>query len=125
MKTGGRLVKRVRFFWRLPAEGDLKRSLIGGRLRMIAALPLPVEAQSMQALMEGAKREGKLAVAVAGAWRYLGSDELPNLIASHLDKPETPQQWSGREVMERGLPVTLREQRSSGLSTYRRLPKTK
>jgi hypothetical protein len=41
VKTGGRLVKHARYYWLLLAEGHLSRRLIGSRLRMIAALPLP------------------------------------------------------------------------------------
>ena len=40
-KTGGRLVKHVRYYWLLLAEGHLSRRLFGSMLRMIAALPLP------------------------------------------------------------------------------------
>jgi alpha-galactosidase len=38
-----------------------------------------------------------------------------------LDRPEASPVFAGRELMERGLPVTLANQRSSGLLTYRRL----
>ena len=41
VKTGGRLVKHVRYYWLLLAEGYLGRGLFGSMLRMIAALPLP------------------------------------------------------------------------------------
>jgi alpha-galactosidase len=37
-----------------------------------------------------------------------------------LDKPEAPQQFTGRELMKDGLPITLRIQRSAGLLIYRR-----
>ena len=39
VKTGGRPVKHARFFRLLPAEGNLRRRLFRGMLRMIAALP--------------------------------------------------------------------------------------
>jgi hypothetical protein len=41
VKTGGRLVKRVRYYWVLLAEGHLSRRVFGSMPRMIAALPLP------------------------------------------------------------------------------------
>ena len=41
-------------------------------------------------------------------------------IVTDLDQPENSPQFSGSELMERGLPITLRDQRSSGLFTYRR-----
>ena len=42
VKTGGRLVKHVRYYWLLLAEGHPSRRLFGSRLRMIAGLqPLP------------------------------------------------------------------------------------
>ena len=42
-----------------------------------------------------------------------------------LDKPEAPRQFSGHELLERGLPITLAEPRSSGLLTYQRLDEAK
>ena len=38
-----------------------------------------------------------------------------------FDRRDMPQQFSGRELMERGLPITLTALRSSGILTYRRL----
>jgi len=39
VKTGGRLIKRGRYYWLLLAEGPLTRRLFGAMLRRIAALP--------------------------------------------------------------------------------------
>jgi hypothetical protein len=41
VKTGGRLIKRARYYWLLLAESHLTRRLFGGMLRKIAALPSP------------------------------------------------------------------------------------
>ena len=41
VKTGGRLVKHVRYFWLLLAESHLTRRLFGSMVRRIEALPLP------------------------------------------------------------------------------------
>lgn len=41
VESGERLVKHVRYYWLLLAEGHLSRGLFGSMLRMIAALPLP------------------------------------------------------------------------------------
>jgi len=41
VKTGGRLIKRARYYWLLLAESHLTRRLFGGMLRRIAALPSP------------------------------------------------------------------------------------
>jgi hypothetical protein len=41
VKTGSWLVKHVRYYWLLLAEGQLCRMLFGSTLRIIAALPLP------------------------------------------------------------------------------------
>lgn len=41
VKTGGRLVKHVRYYRRLLAESHLTRRLFGAMLGRIAALPLP------------------------------------------------------------------------------------
>jgi len=41
VKTGGRLVTRVRYYWLLLAESHLTRRLLGSMLRRIAALPSP------------------------------------------------------------------------------------
>jgi hypothetical protein len=41
VESGARLVKHVRYYWLLLAEGHLSRGLFGSMLRMIAALPLP------------------------------------------------------------------------------------
>ncbi len=38
-----------------------------------------------------------------------------------LDKPETPLEFGGRELMEHGLPISLPDPRSSGILTYRRV----
>jgi hypothetical protein len=41
VKAGGRLVRHVRYYWLLLAEGHLTRQRLSSMLRMIAALPLP------------------------------------------------------------------------------------
>ena len=41
VKTGGRLVKHVRYYWLLLAEGHLTRCLFGAILQRIWALPVP------------------------------------------------------------------------------------
>jgi hypothetical protein len=41
VKTGGRLIKHVRYYSLLMAESHLTRRLFGGMLRRIAALPSP------------------------------------------------------------------------------------
>src|ERR1019366_2309329 len=41
VKTGGRLVKRARYYWLLLAEGHLTRRVFSAILRRIWALPLP------------------------------------------------------------------------------------
>jgi len=41
VKTGGQLIKHVRYYWLLPAEGYLTRRLFVGMPRKIAALPSP------------------------------------------------------------------------------------
>ena len=41
VKTGGRLVKHVRYHWLLLAEGNLTRRVFGSILLRIWALPLP------------------------------------------------------------------------------------
>jgi hypothetical protein len=41
VKTGGRLVKRARYYWLLLAEGHLNRRLFGQMLQRIWALPVP------------------------------------------------------------------------------------
>ena len=41
IKTGGRLVKHVRYYWLLLAEGHLNRKLFGEMLNRLAALPVP------------------------------------------------------------------------------------
>jgi len=41
MKTGGRLIKHVRYYWLLLAESHLTRRRFGARLARIAALPSP------------------------------------------------------------------------------------
>jgi len=43
VKTGRRLLKHVRYYLLLLAEGHVTRRLFGSMLRMIAALPLPNE----------------------------------------------------------------------------------
>ena len=43
VKTGGRLVKHVRYYWLLLAERHLTRGRFGSILRRIAALPQPDE----------------------------------------------------------------------------------
>jgi hypothetical protein len=40
VKTGGRLVKRVRYYWLLLAESYLTRRLFRAMVRRIAALPV-------------------------------------------------------------------------------------
>jgi Transposase DDE domain group 1 len=41
VKTGGRLIKRARYYWLLLAESPLTRRLFGNMLQKIAALPSP------------------------------------------------------------------------------------
>jgi hypothetical protein len=41
VKTGGRLVKYVRYYWLLLAESHLTRRLFGNMVRRIEALPAP------------------------------------------------------------------------------------
>jgi hypothetical protein len=41
VKTGGRLVKHVRYYWLLLAEGHLTRWRFGAMLGLIALLPVP------------------------------------------------------------------------------------
>jgi hypothetical protein len=41
VKTGGRLVKHVRYYWLLLAESHLTRRLFGAMVGRIAALPAP------------------------------------------------------------------------------------
>jgi hypothetical protein len=41
VKTGGRLIKRARYFWLLLAEGHLTRGLFGAILRRLEALSVP------------------------------------------------------------------------------------
>jgi hypothetical protein len=41
VKTGGRLVKRARYYWLLLAESHLTRRLFGSMLLWIAGLSLP------------------------------------------------------------------------------------
>jgi len=41
VKTGGRLVKHVRYWWLLLAQGHLMRRLFGATLQRIWALPVP------------------------------------------------------------------------------------
>jgi len=41
VKTGGRLIKRARYYWLLLAESHLTRRLFGSMVRRMAALPLP------------------------------------------------------------------------------------
>jgi len=43
VKTGGRLVKHARYYWRLLAESHLTRRLFESLVRRIEALPLPAE----------------------------------------------------------------------------------
>ncbi len=54
-------------------------------------------------------------------FRLRGLDASARYSVSDLDKPESPQQCSGQDLLERGLPITLPELRSSGLLIYRRL----
>jgi hypothetical protein len=49
VKTGGRLVKHVRYFWLLLAEGHLNRRRFGVLLRSIAMLPVPQDSRSAAA----------------------------------------------------------------------------
>jgi alpha-galactosidase len=53
-------------------------------------------------------------------FRLRGLEASGRYAVTDLDKPETPQQFSGRELMERGLPITLPAPRSSAVLTYRR-----
>ena len=54
-----------------------------------------------------------------------GLDAAARYAVLDLDKPEAPRQFSGHELLERGLPITLAEPRSSGLLTYQRLDEAK
>jgi alpha-galactosidase len=49
-----------------------------------------------------------------------GLDAGSRYLVTDLDKPEAPQRFSGRELLEQGLPITLTTPRSSGLLTYSR-----
>ena len=41
-----------------------------------------------------------------------------------LDQPQTPRHFSGDDLMERGLPLTLPAPQTSGLLVYGRLERT-
>jgi hypothetical protein len=41
VKTGGRLIKHARYYWRLLAESHLTRRLFGAMVGRIESLPLP------------------------------------------------------------------------------------
>ena len=41
VKTGGRLIQHVRYYWLLLAESHLTRRLFAGMLRKVAMLPSP------------------------------------------------------------------------------------
>ena len=58
-------------------------------------------------------------------FKIRGLDAGARYAVTDLDNPEAPRQFTGRELMERGLPITLSDQRSSGLLTYRRLNDSK
>jgi alpha-galactosidase len=53
-------------------------------------------------------------------FKLRGLEAAVRYVVTDLDKPETPQRFSGRELVERGLPITLPVPRSSCLLTYRR-----
>lgn len=52
-------------------------------------------------------------------FRLRGLDAAARYVVTDFEKPASPQQFNGRELMERGLPVTLGGARSSGLLIYR------
>jgi alpha-galactosidase len=53
-------------------------------------------------------------------FKLRGLEAETRYTVTDLDKLDAPLQLRGRELMERGLPITLRDPRSSGLSIYRR-----
>ena len=54
-------------------------------------------------------------------FKLRGLEPAARYEVTDLDKPETPRQFTGRELLESGLPITLATPRSSGLIIYRRL----
>jgi alpha-galactosidase len=54
-------------------------------------------------------------------FKLRGLEAAARYSVTNLDKPEMPRQFSGQELMERGLSITLSDPRSSGLLTYQRL----
>jgi alpha-galactosidase len=54
-------------------------------------------------------------------FKLRGLDPATRYSVTDLDKPEAVQQFGGRELTERGLPITLPAPRSAGLLTYQRL----
>jgi len=54
-------------------------------------------------------------------FKLRGLEATARYRVTDLDKPETPQQFGGRELMERGLPISLPDPRSSAMLTYRRV----
>ena len=53
-------------------------------------------------------------------FRLCGLDAAASYSVIDLDKPGAPQHFSGRALMEQGLPITLPNPRSSALLTYHR-----
>jgi len=53
-------------------------------------------------------------------FKLRGLNAAARYSVTDLEKPELPQQFGGQELMERGLPITLVDPRSSGVLTYQR-----
>ena len=54
-------------------------------------------------------------------FKLRGLEPAARYAVTNLDRPESVQQLTGRELMEHGLAIVLTGQRSSGLFLYRRL----
>ncbi|HEY5909936.1 MAG TPA: alpha-galactosidase, partial [Verrucomicrobiae bacterium] len=54
-------------------------------------------------------------------FKLRGLEPAARYVVTESDKPDAPRQFTGRELMADGLPVTLTAQRSSGLLFYRRV----
>jgi len=51
-------------------------------------------------------------------FRLRGLEADARYIVTDLDDPERPRQFPGRELMDRGLPITLPDRRSSAILIY-------